>query len=92
MKVSFHDVDHVFEQLLTGEVSREFASSWAYRAMEAEDARTIVYEPADLEDQLWRAIGFLEGVDNQDSPDTYLHDTENILAARSRLRRAIDRE
>lgn len=92
MKVSIHDVDHLFEQLQTGEVSREFASSWAYRAMQAMDDRAIVFEPADLEDQLWDAIDFLLGFDLQDSPSSYLHGTVDLLAARSKLRLAMKLE
>ena len=92
MKVSFHEVGPLFEQLLAGSVSREFASSWARRVRQAEDAGTLVYEPAGLEHRLWEAIQFLEGVDLRDSPDSYLHVTADMLAARSKLDLTVNRE
>jgi adenylyl- and sulfurtransferase ThiI len=73
MKVTLDDIRKKFDALESGQESREEISDFAFRAMKADDVRTLEMEPA-CQDKIWKAILYLLGVDlkNTDNPDGYL--------------------
>ena len=85
MKVSLTEVVNIFDGLISGELSREDASDWAKKRQEAEDAGDLEYEPATKEREIWDAVLYLEGVDLKDSPDTYLHISDDFRDYKNRL-------
>lgn len=85
MIVRLTDVQRAFDELLSGDRSREEISDWARSLRLKDDEGQLVFEPAAMCDRLWRAITYLEGVDLKDSPTTYLHMPEDFLEFRARL-------
>jgi hypothetical protein len=85
MIVRLTDIQRAFDDLIAGARSREKISDWARsRRMENDDGQ-LLFEPAAMSDQIWRAITYLEGVDMKDSPMSYLHVPEDFIRFRSKL-------
>lgn len=78
MKVSLIEVLGVFDNLISGDISKEDASNWAKQRQKAEDSGNLEYEPTSKEQKIWDAILYLEGVDLKDAPDSYLHTAEDF--------------
>lgn len=77
-KIDFLEIRMAFDELINGKITREEVSSWANKLQCAQDNNTLVYSPDNMEDKIWKAIQFLQGVDLKDSPSTYLHNLEDI--------------
>ena len=85
-KVRLSEIKEIFEKLLDKRISREDASSWAIDLQNAEDSNLLEYEPSDKEELVWDAILFLQVVDLKDSPDTYLHNKDDIQNFHEKLK------
>ena len=83
--ISLSDVSIAFDELISGSKSREEISDWAERMMNAQDERSLRYDPADLQPTIWKAVLYLLGVDLKDSPTSYQHTTEDFLKFRQEL-------
>ncbi|MDN0191733.1 DNA-binding protein [Bacillus stercoris] len=59
------------KSVLTGQTTREEVSDWA---------GTYVYadEPEGEDDRVWDMLILLSGIDLKDSPETYLHSTDDL--------------
>ena len=84
-KVNLSEIKIIFDKLLEQKISRESASSWALELQVAEDSQELVYEPAEDEKSIWKAIDFLVGVDLKCSPNEYLHSKKDIFEFRNEL-------
>lgn len=78
MNLSLSDVKQVFNELLSGKITREQAEKWAELRMEAFDAGELTFEPRSDEELLWKAVIYLSGVAMKVSPDEYMEDEEGI--------------
>ena len=76
--VSLQEIQVILNKLLDNSMTREDASSWAFRLREAADNYELEFIPSSKEDLIWELILFLEGVDLKDSPDSYLHNQDDI--------------
>ncbi len=82
MRTDLNEIRSRFDELLTGTVDRKSVSDWARDLRIAEDNRELIVTPEDDRARIWTAILFLEGVDSKDSPDSYLHNEEDIRRER----------
>jgi hypothetical protein len=80
MEITINDVKNIFNQLISGVITREEADEWAYKLTEDEDANNLVYNPASKEDLIWDAISYLHGIDMQTAPGEYMYSIEDIKA------------
>lgn len=85
MKIRLVEVLGIFDDLISGNISREYASNWAEQRQGVEDSGNLEYEPATKEQKIWDAILYLEGVDLKDAPDSYLHTNEDFRDYRNKL-------
>ncbi|WP_155893853.1 hypothetical protein [Cystobacter fuscus] len=85
MIVHLSDIQRAFDELIAGTRSREDLSSWARTLRISDDEGQLLFEPAAMQDLIWRSILYLEGVDLKDSPNSYLHVPEDFIAFRSKL-------
>jgi hypothetical protein len=68
----------ILSSILEDKISREKGSEIAFELRQLSDRNSLKYEPIDKEDLIWDAILFIEGLDLKDSPDTYLHNDNDI--------------
>lgn len=78
MTINVEMVKMITVQLLNKERSREQVAEWAFDLMKADDNNELEYEPMQDEELLWDSIDFLQGVDLKDTPNSYLHNEEDI--------------
>lgn len=81
MKIDLQTVRQMFEDVLSGHISREEADRWAYALVKEDEARTLIYSPSSDRDRIFAGIMYLYGVDLKDSPDSYLHSEDDIRTA-----------
>lgn len=72
----------MFDSLIQEEKSREELSNWAFTLMEANDQRTLEYDPPFEKNKIWRGILYLIGVDLLDIDGSYLHSIDNFIQFR----------
>ena len=85
MTVTLVTIERMFADLETEARSREAIAEFATAAMKADDAGTLVLEPSTDASRIWKAITYLSGVDIRESPDAYLHCTEDFVEFRKQL-------
>lgn len=78
MELRIENVKQILEKLLNDKISREDASSWAYNIRQKVDNNKIIYYPEGNEKILWESILFIEGIDLQNEPNVYLHNSKDI--------------
>lgn len=81
MEVDLQAVRRVFEQVLTGLMTREQADRWAYSIMQHEEAGSLVYLPPAEKERIWAGVMYLYGVDTVEASGEYLHTDDDIRAA-----------
>jgi hypothetical protein len=78
MVIKFDEIKGMFQQLVEDKISREKVADWAYHLREKYDDGGLIFEPKDSENRIWNSILFLEGIDLQISPNSYLHSKTDI--------------
>ncbi len=66
-------VRRVFEDVLSGAMSREQADRWAFAVVQQEEAGVATYAPARDRERIWAGVMYLYGVDTMKAPGEYLH-------------------
>ena len=93
MDVDLGTVRRVFEDVLSGSMSREQADRWAYAVVHEEEAGVVTYSPAHERERIWDGVIYLYGVDAMKAPGEYLHSDGDIRAAmKAKLDEAVDPE
>jgi hypothetical protein len=93
MHVDLQTVCRVFENVLSGSMSREQADRWAYAVVRAEETGIVTYSPPGERDRIWAGVMYLYGVDTMKVPGQYLHSHNDIRAAMSaKLGEVADRQ
>lgn len=93
MDVDLGTVRRVFEDVLSGSMSREQADRWAYAVVHEEEAGVVTYLPAHDRERIWDGVIYLYGVDAMKAPGEYLHSDGDIRAAMTaKLDEVVDRE
>lgn len=88
MEVDLKSVRDVFEDLLSGRMSREQADRWAHSIVQHQEANSLVFLPPADKTQIWAGVMFLYGVDAMETPGKYLHTDDDIrMAMNSKLER-----
>lgn len=83
MEITLADVRRVFEAVLDGSLTREAADRWAYSIVQKSESGELFYLPPDDEKKIWSGVMYLYGVDSKESPNEYLHTTDDIREAMS---------
>jgi hypothetical protein len=93
MHVDVQAVLRVFEDVLSGSMSREQADRWAYAVVQQEEAGVVTYSPSPDREYIWAGVMYLYGVDTLKAPGEYLHSDDDIRAAmNAKLGEVADRE
>ena len=82
MELTAKHVSAIFDDLLSGRLSREAAEAWAQERMREDDAVQLVYSPPNLEPQLRDALHYLSGVALRVSATNYLHVDDDFIEYR----------
>jgi hypothetical protein len=81
MHVDLQTVRRVFEDVLSGSMSREQADRWAYTVVQQEESGVVTYSPAREIGRIWAGVMYLYGIDTMKAPGEYLHSNDDIRAA-----------
>ena len=82
MHVDLQTVRRVFEDVLSGAMSREQADRWAYAVLlQEEEAGVVTHSPFHERERIWAGVMYLYGVDTMKAPGEYLHSDDDISAA-----------
>lgn len=81
MKIDLQTVRQMFEDVLSGHISREEADVWAYSLVKEDEVENLIYVPDSDRHRIFAGIMYLYGVDLKDSPDSYLHSEDDIRTA-----------
>jgi len=81
LHVDLQAVCRVFEDVLSGAMSREQADRWAYAVVQEEEAGVVTYSPAGERERIWAGVMYLYGLDTMKAPGEYLHSDNDIRAA-----------
>jgi hypothetical protein len=81
MHVDLKTVCRVFEDVLSGAMSREQADRWAYAVVHEEEAGVVTYSPPGERERIWAGVMYLYGIDTMKAPGEYLHSDNDIGAA-----------
>jgi hypothetical protein len=81
VQVDLKTVRGVFEDVVSGSMSREQADRWAYAVMQQEEAGVATYAPARDRERIWAGVMYLYGIDTMKAPGEYLHSDTDIRAA-----------
>jgi hypothetical protein len=82
MQITAKHVSEVFDELLSGRLSREAAETWAEERMRLDDAEQLAFDPPGLEAQLRDALHYLSGAALRVSPTDYLHVDDDFIEYR----------
>ncbi len=78
MRVTRAQVACYFDDLIAEQITREAAADWASTLTKSDDDVPLEYDPSSASEQITDALEFLMGVDLKDSPNSYLHTSEDI--------------
>jgi hypothetical protein len=81
MQVDLPTIRRVFEDVLSGRMTREQADRWAYALVQKEEAGVLEYSPPAARETLWAGVMYLYGVDTRKGPNEYLHTDDDVMAA-----------
>jgi hypothetical protein len=81
MHLDLQTVRRVFEDVLSGSMSRERADRWAYAVVQEEEAGVVTYSPPHERERIWAGVMYLYGVDTMKAPGDYLHSDGDIRGA-----------
>jgi hypothetical protein len=81
VEVDLQAVRRVFEDVLSGRMTREQADRWAYSVVQHEEAGNLTFTPPSDKQRIWAGVMYLYGVDAMESPGEYLHTDWDIRTA-----------
>ena len=81
MELDLQAVRRVFEDVLSGRMSREQADRWAYAVVQEEENGIVKYSPPRARERIWAGVMYLYGIDTMKAPSAYLHSDEDIREA-----------
>jgi hypothetical protein len=81
MEVDLRIVRRVFEDVLSGCMSREQADRWAYAVVQEEEAGIVAFSPPHAREHIWAGVMYLYGIDTMKAPGAYLHSNDDIREA-----------
>jgi hypothetical protein len=81
MEVDLQAVRRVFEDVLSGRMSREQADRWAYAVVNEEETGVVTYAPPRARERIWAGVMYLYGIDAMKAPKAYLHSDDDIRDA-----------
>ncbi len=81
MHVDVQTVRRVFEDVLSGSMSRELADRWAFTVILKEETGVVTYSPPGERERIWAGVMYLYGVNTMKAPGEYLHSDNDIRAA-----------
>jgi hypothetical protein len=81
MEVDLKAVHRVFEDVLSGRMSREQADRWAYAVVQEEEIGVVTYSPPGERERIWAGVMYLYGIDAMKAPNAYLHSNDDIREA-----------
>lgn len=85
MKVNLNEVISIFDRVLSGDITREDASDWAKERQLAADSGELEFETTTEKEKVWNAILYLEGIDLNDGPNSYLHIDDDLQNYRAEI-------
>lgn len=88
MEVDLQSVRRVFEDVLSGRISREQADRWAYAVIQEEETGVVRYSPPRARERIWTGVMYLYGIDTMKAPNVYLHSGDDI---REIMKASLDR-
>ena len=81
MELDLLTVRRIFEDVLSGRITREQADRWAYSIVQKEEAGVLKCLPPGCEARIWAGVMYLYGVDTRKSPNEYLHSDADVVTA-----------
>jgi hypothetical protein len=81
MELDFLTIRRMFEDVLSGRITREQADRWAYSIMQKEEAGVLKYSPPGCRERIWAGVMYLYGVDTRKGPNEYLHTDDDVVTA-----------
>jgi hypothetical protein len=81
MEVDLLTIRRMFEDVLSGQITRERADRWAYSIVQKEEAGVLKYVPPGDRECIWAGIIYLYGVDMRKGPNEYLHTNDDVMTA-----------
>src|ERR1700739_210299 len=81
MELDLQAVRRVFEDVLSGRMSREQADRWAYAVVQEEETGVVKYAPPHARQRIWGGVMYLYGIDTMMAPNAYLHSDDDIRDA-----------
>src|ERR1700688_2886467 len=81
MHVDLQTVCRVFEDVLSGAMSREQADRWAYAVVQEEETGVVTYSPPFERERIWAGVMYLYGINTMKAPNEYLHSKDDIREA-----------
>src|ERR1700692_3756762 len=82
MHADLQTVRRVFEDVLSGALSREQADRGGYAVLvQEEEAGVVTHSPPRERERIWAGVMYLYGVDTITAPGRYLHSDDDIRAA-----------
>ena len=90
MEIDLQGVRRVFEDVLSGRMSREDADRWAYAVVREEETGVVAYAPARERDRIWIGVMYLYGIDAMKAPNAYLHCNDDIRSAMMAILDGVD--
>jgi hypothetical protein len=81
MHLHLQTVRRVFEDVLSGAMSRDQADRWAYAVVQEEETGIVTYSPPHERERIWAGVMYLYGVNTMKAPGQYLHSDTDISAA-----------
>jgi hypothetical protein len=86
MELDLLTVRRIFEDVLSGRITREQADRWAYSIVQQEEAGALKFSPPGCEARIWAGVMYLYGVDTRKGPNEYLHtDADVVMAMKVKL-------
>ena len=79
MVADFCEIKIIILKLLSNMISKEEASDWAMEFQYDEEQGKIEFNPQNKENEIWKSIQFLQGIDMKTSPTKYLHNNDDIM-------------
>jgi len=81
MEVDLLTIRRMFEDVLSGHITRERADRWAHMVMQKEEAGVLKYVPPGDRESIWAGVMYLYGVDTRKGPNEYLHTNDDVMTA-----------
>ena len=93
MELDLLTIRRMFEDVLSGHITRERADRWAYSIVQKEEAGVLKYSPPGCRERIWAGVMYLYGVDTRKGPNEYLHtDADVVTAMKVKLDGALETE